>query len=291
MAAPVAARSAGTAAARRRSTSRSRRCWRGRGRVRPGADRPGERRPRRLPDLKRPGARLLNQAIALRAPSHTAHDGTDDAPGQRHRGDRPRPTGPPAVATGDLNPVGGPVGLAVAAQADAAGWSSSVARWAHNPEVAGSNPAPATSKSAGQRWSPDDGGHLSTLMRPAAPPCRPGTRGRAVGGSEAHTTARVAMQDRTTSGAHTPTPITYKSAVHWRCGSPHRRTKRSRHGGRSRVASSRAGDSRDLIMRGGRIASLRAAAGIVRRLTPHPAVPSTIRGAPSSQERVSILTP
>jgi hypothetical protein len=26
-----------------------------------------------------------------------------------------------------------------------AGWSSSVARWAHNPEVAGSNPAPATS--------------------------------------------------------------------------------------------------------------------------------------------------
>ena len=26
----------------------------------------------------------------------------------------------------------------------AAGWSSSVARWAHNPEVVGSNPAPAT---------------------------------------------------------------------------------------------------------------------------------------------------
>ena len=26
-----------------------------------------------------------------------------------------------------------------------AGWSSSVARWAHNPEVVGSNPAPATS--------------------------------------------------------------------------------------------------------------------------------------------------
>ena len=32
-----------------------------------------------------------------------------------------------------------------------AGWSSSVARWAHNPEVAGSNPAPATNVSAGQR--------------------------------------------------------------------------------------------------------------------------------------------
>src|ERR1700761_5241555 len=28
-----------------------------------------------------------------------------------------------------------------------AGWSSSVARWAHNPKVAGSNPAPATSTS------------------------------------------------------------------------------------------------------------------------------------------------
>ena len=25
-----------------------------------------------------------------------------------------------------------------------AGWSSSVARWAHNPEVVGSNPSPAT---------------------------------------------------------------------------------------------------------------------------------------------------
>ena len=29
----------------------------------------------------------------------------------------------------------------------AAGWSSQVARWAHNPEVAGSNPAPATKSS------------------------------------------------------------------------------------------------------------------------------------------------
>ena len=29
---------------------------------------------------------------------------------------------------------------------NSAGWSSSVARWAHNPEVAGSNPVPATEK-------------------------------------------------------------------------------------------------------------------------------------------------
>src|SRR5947199_8888546 len=30
------------------------------------------------------------------------------------------------------------------AQVNGAGWSSLVARWAHNPKVAGSNPAPAT---------------------------------------------------------------------------------------------------------------------------------------------------
>ena len=30
-----------------------------------------------------------------------------------------------------------------------AGWSSPVARWAHNPKVAGSNPAPATNLSLG----------------------------------------------------------------------------------------------------------------------------------------------
>jgi hypothetical protein len=30
-----------------------------------------------------------------------------------------------------------------------AGWSSSVARWAHNPEVVGSNPTPATKTEAG----------------------------------------------------------------------------------------------------------------------------------------------
>jgi hypothetical protein len=29
-----------------------------------------------------------------------------------------------------------------------AGWSSPVARWAHNPKVAGSNPAPATNRSS-----------------------------------------------------------------------------------------------------------------------------------------------
>src|SRR5215475_14857798 len=38
-----------------------------------------------------------------------------------------------------------------------AGWSSSVARWAHNPEVAGSNPAPATNP---QVRGPSSGGPL-----------------------------------------------------------------------------------------------------------------------------------
>src|SRR5207253_921935 len=37
-----------------------------------------------------------------------------------------------------------------------AGWSSSVARWAHNPEVAGSNPVPATQGSGpkSSHWIP-----------------------------------------------------------------------------------------------------------------------------------------
>ena len=35
-----------------------------------------------------------------------------------------------------------------------AGWSSPVARWAHNPKVAGSNPAPATKEIKGLRGFP-----------------------------------------------------------------------------------------------------------------------------------------
>src|SRR6201987_6451269 len=35
-----------------------------------------------------------------------------------------------------------------------AGWSSSVARWAHNPEVEGSNPSPATREKCPQETSP-----------------------------------------------------------------------------------------------------------------------------------------
>jgi hypothetical protein len=44
-----------------------------------------------------------------------------------------------------------------------AGWSSSVARWAHNPEVVGSNPAPATSYNS--KKGPHRGPFLLYLIR------------------------------------------------------------------------------------------------------------------------------
>jgi hypothetical protein len=40
-----------------------------------------------------------------------------------------------------------------------AGWSSLVARWAHNPKVGGSNPPPAT-KSVNDLWAPNIGRFL-----------------------------------------------------------------------------------------------------------------------------------
>ena len=49
------------------------------------------------------------------------------------------PNGTPWVRGLGRGPLGGVYGGVTDA-----GWSSSVARWAHNPEVAGSNPAPAT---------------------------------------------------------------------------------------------------------------------------------------------------
>ena len=45
-----------------------------------------------------------------------------------------------------------------------AGWSSPVARWAHNPKVAGSNPAPATMSAARERGRPFTWG--TTWSRP-----------------------------------------------------------------------------------------------------------------------------
>ena len=46
-----------------------------------------------------------------------------------------------------------------------AGWSSPVARWAHNPKVAGSNPAPATKDTCKER-SPDSGDLFVFLVMP-----------------------------------------------------------------------------------------------------------------------------
>src|SRR4051794_11689430 len=55
---------------------------------------------------------------------------------------RQPPGGPPSPGEEDPTSAAGPATRYSAA--DAAGWSSLVARRAHNPKVAGSNPAPAT---------------------------------------------------------------------------------------------------------------------------------------------------
>src|SRR4051812_19968803 len=65
-----------------------------------------------------------------------------------------------------------------------AGWSSQVARRAHNPEVAGSNPAPATTKGPGRRGllslsSVGAGSNFGPFLgpgSPATPPNNPAAR-------------------------------------------------------------------------------------------------------------------
>ena len=57
----------------------------------------------------------------------------------------------PVHACGPGGRFGAAPGPSVTLRSPDAGWSSSVARWAHNPEVAGSNPVPATSVGPGQR--------------------------------------------------------------------------------------------------------------------------------------------
>src|SRR5881394_2309846 len=47
------------------------------------------------------------------------------------------------------------------AKPSVAGWSSLVARWAHNPKVVGSNPAPATKNQAAQTASKTPTGRLA----------------------------------------------------------------------------------------------------------------------------------
>src|SRR3954469_16090264 len=73
----------------------------------------------------------------------------------------------------DLLGVGG---LAYCCLTDA-GWSSSVARWAQNPEVAGSNPAPATNMGPGTRSSVP--GLLRSVLSPWLSAPAVGRAGRA----------------------------------------------------------------------------------------------------------------
>jgi hypothetical protein len=55
----------------------------------------------------------------------------------------------PSVSTGGLSVIS-----CVRRYPGDAGWSSPVARWAHNPEVAGSNPAPATTRAGPRSEAP-----------------------------------------------------------------------------------------------------------------------------------------
>ena len=174
------------------------------GRRRRDDDQPGDGRTRSPTSSRRwrpwrpPSATATSTARARRwrtcRPPSTAYQaaqqaggGGDARPGEpRGRARRPRALPPPAA---------GSVG------STDAGWSSSVARWAHNPEVAGSNPAPAT------RWngphSHCEGRFRSCndlTGRPARPPCRSFQRS-SPWPDEARATPAVAAPPRGTSGA------------------------------------------------------------------------------------------
>ena len=116
------------------------------------------RRPRsQLPDGDRPA-----QAVHLDARARQSGGG---AAGRRQPHARPRCRR--THLGGIPRPAGG-----VVWEHNAAGWSSSVARWAHNPEVAGSNPVPATNIDFGPRLTRGPNlfsGHLTRLGPIPAP--------------------------------------------------------------------------------------------------------------------------
>src|ERR1700759_1491574 len=62
--------------------------------------------------------------------------------------------------------------MAYSCNHNGAGWSSSVARWAHNPEVAGSNPVPAT-QAKGRNPEMDSGPWCFSPCRPTRPAAPP----------------------------------------------------------------------------------------------------------------------
>ena len=107
------------------------------------------RRPRGLRQgvRARPGTWCSRRSTASRppgrAPVRRAHRSASTVGGRRDAVSRR--SRPPRTRFGVRDRSSRKVGFTDA------GWSSSVARWAHNPEVAGSNPAPATTAGLGLR--------------------------------------------------------------------------------------------------------------------------------------------
>ena len=122
------------------------------------------RRQQRRPEWQREGqpqARPERAGEGTRAAGEGAARLRRRRPGLRGRqGRRVGTPQPPGPRRGRQGPQPAPVadlerrrGSRKVAASDA-GWSSSVARWAHNPEVAGSNPAPATKFRLGIKRDP-----------------------------------------------------------------------------------------------------------------------------------------
>ena len=93
----------------------------------------------------------------------------------------PRCRGTTRVGSAHVGLATGTTGRALTVYESDAGWSSSVARWAHNPEVTGSNPVPATTKYRSEGLS--QAARASFFCRQVAGsvrhtrPCRVGRRG------------------------------------------------------------------------------------------------------------------
>src|ERR1044072_4265679 len=86
----------------------------------------------------------------------------------------------------------------------AAGWSSSVARWAHNPEVAGSNPVPATKWEAPVRGERGLGLFRMSVCLGAEPPDPHGAVGCAGWGVAVVRLRRVPTRPREAARRYAP---------------------------------------------------------------------------------------
>ena len=149
---PTATRSASA----RRCARPSRTSWASRRPTRRPGPRPSPRLPTAVAATPHgPGAAgsVNDQIRALLAEAEAKFDAADRAAGQRQLGGlgaameqgRDLITRPSRWRTrGTADPIWVRPHSSRKVLFTDAGWSSSVARWAHNPEVAGSNPAPAT---------------------------------------------------------------------------------------------------------------------------------------------------